>query len=35
MASAHELQDKFWDALSDDMTMMLGLVGVEKATRGR
>lgn len=31
MATAQELQDKFWDALADDMTMMLGLVGVEES----
>lgn len=31
MANARELQDKFWKALKSDMTMMLGLVGVEES----
>jgi len=28
MATPQELEDKFWQALKDDMTLMLGLVGV-------
>lgn len=31
MADKRELQDKFWKALKSDMTMMLGLVGVEES----
>lgn len=31
MADKQELEEKFWKALSDDMTMMLGLVGVEES----
>lgn len=31
MADKRELQEKFWKALKSDMTMMLGLVGVEES----
>ena len=31
MATKRELEDKFWKALKSDMTMMLGLVGVEES----
>ena len=29
MPTPHELETKFWEALASDMTMMLGLDGVE------
>ena len=31
MANKRELKEEFWDALKSDMTMMLGLVGVEES----
>ena len=31
MPTAPELREKFWKSLKSDMTMMLGLVGVEES----
>ncbi len=31
MTNPHEIQEKFWESLKSDMTMMLGLVGVEES----
>jgi hypothetical protein len=31
MADKRELKEEFWSSLSSDMTMMLGLVGVEES----
>ena len=31
MTNPQELQEKFWESLKSDMTMMLGLVGVEES----
>ena len=35
MPTPQELKARFWDALKSDMTMMLGLDGVEDGHPGR